>query len=575
MKIRATDSINFKRRLKPSEEAEYCDVLKKAHGRGKKILIVPASSLPNETGVGNLGTKESLDFFDFAKKYWGINEIQILPMGQYHEHHSEYPIYSGTSMELGNHVINIKNYIPSYNVKSNSERVNFHNVVDKDSPQEKALRELYSKQKLNKDFEKFKSENAARLEPKAVYRALCEINGTHRYMQWNETDRNLYDLAPEVRAKRIEEIKKLKSKEMDFYYFKQFLAEDSLKKAKEELNKKGLKLNGDMLCGFSFDEVWANPKAFHKDKSIGWGLPALNLDSPEGEKLLREKVKFYAERYDGFRIDAAWTYVNQPLIKDTHKEMKFYDGKILEIIDDEVKKVKGANFDLKNLMFEFAASDKNFNLYDGSTLKPCVKDRVKIYTSANLSDSWGSNKNFLERNWRPDSFIIGVSNHDSKSIEFSEEQAKTLSKILKIPYEKLTSKKEFKKAKFAEPIGAQNNMIYFMDVLNIDGQFLENDDKLKNYTTQIPRNYQDKYFKALENGEGFNPMDAFEKNFKARGLDKTDPKLFKKIVKYRKILEQKETQTHPAIKWACGIACAGLMLYGLMKYHKNHSQDSI
>ena len=32
-------------------------------------------------------------------------------------------------------------------------------------------------------------------------------------------------------------------------------------------------------------------------------------------------------------------------------------------------------------------------------------------------------------------------------------------------------------------------------------------------------------------------MDALEKAFKAKGLDKDEPELFNKIVKYRKILE--------------------------------------
>ena len=48
---------------------------------------------------------------------------------------------------------------------------------------------------------------------------------------------------------------KLKENEIDFYKFKQFLAENDLKKAKEKLNQKGLKLDGDMICGLSFDET--------------------------------------------------------------------------------------------------------------------------------------------------------------------------------------------------------------------------------------------------------------------------------------------------------------------------------
>lgn len=570
MKICANKNINFQRRLKPSEEAEYSDVLKQASKAGKKVLIVPASSLPNKTGVGNLGTDESQIFFDFAKKYWGINEVQILPTGQYHEHRGKYPIYSGTSMDLGNHVINLEYYTSEQIFPKNTDRVDFKNIIEENSQHERIIKKLYSEGKFKTEFEKFKSENSARLEPKALYRALREINRTHDYRRWNDIDRNLFELDAAEREKRISEIKKLKNETIDFYYYKQFLAEDSLKKAKENLNKNGIKLNGDMLCGFSYDEVWSNPKAFHKDSSIGWGLPALNFDTEEGEKLLREKVKFYAERFDGFRVDAAWTYANQPLIRNGNTERKYYADKILNIIDDEVKKVKGSGFDLKNITHEFATSTDNFNIYDGLYLKPYVAERMKIYTSDHLSDNWGSNKNFLERGWKPDCFIIGASNHDSPKIEATEEQAKTLSKILKIPYKKLTSRKEFIKAKLAEPIRAENNMIYFMDALNLDSQNRE-----QHFTTKIPDNYQEHYFKSLENGEGFNPMDALEKTFKSEGLDKKDPKLFKKIVKYRKILEQKEKQTSPILKWTCGVICSGLIIYGFLKHYKKHHSDSI
>ena len=556
MKISLQNNITFQRRLKPTEEAEYSDVLKRSQTKGKKILIVPATSLPNQTGVGNLGSRKSLEFFDFAKKYWGINEIQILPMGQYHIHNNEVPFYSGTSMDLGNHVINLEYYTTEKPISQIIDRTDFRNVITQDSPQEKILKKLYKEEKFQKEFEKFKNENIKRLEPKALYHALREINGTHDYKKWNEVDNKLFELPLNEREKRIAEIKNLKSETIDFYYFKQFLAEDSLKKARQELNNRGLKLNGDMLCGFSYDEVWSHPNAFHKDTTIGWELPALNFDTPEGENLLREKVKFYAQRYDGLRIDASSTYISQPNIKNGIEQKREYGDKILNIIDEEVKKVKGADFDIKNIMHE--------HLHNGS-------QRVGIHTSDYLSDEWGSNRNFLKLGWNPDSFIIGARNHDSPKIVITDKQKTALSTI----YGEIKNEKEFMKAKLAEPMSAKHNMLFFMDALNIKGQFQNNSDRSLNYAIRIPENYQDKYFKSLENGEGFNPMDALEKNFKAQGLDKTEPQLYKKIVKYKKILEQKEKQTHPALKWCIGIACSGLMLYGLIKYHQNHSQESI
>lgn len=574
MRICSVNNVNFQRRLKPSEEAEYRDVLSKAQNKGKKILIVPASSLPNQTGVGNIGSKEGLEFFDFAKKYWGINEIQLLPIGQYHVHGNTVPIYSGTSMDLGNHVINLENYTSEIPVSQITDRVDFKNVITPDSPQEKILKKLYKEGKFQKEFENFKNNNQTRLEPKALYRALRELNETHDYKKWNEIDKNLFELPLKERETRISEIKRIKAETIDFYYFKQFLAEDSLNKARQELNKRDLKLNADMLCGFSYDEVWANPKAFHKNTKIRWNLPALDFDSPEGEKLLREKIKFFTERFDGFRVDASWTYASQPLIRNNQQIKKDYADKMLNIIDDEASKIKGKDY-LKNIMHEFATSSEDFNIYNGNALKPYVKNRVKIYTSDYLSESWGSNYSFLKRGWNPDSFIIGAANHDSPQKVITETQIQGLSKALGIKPERLKSKKEFIKAKLAEPMSAKNSMIYFMDALNIEGQFQGNADKSLNYAIRIPRNYQDKYFKSLEKGEAFNPMNAFEKVFKSKGLDKKEPELYKKIVKYKKILTQKEKQVNPAIKIACEIICSGLAIYGIMKYckTKNYSHS--
>ena len=586
MKIHNISCVNFERRLKASEEAEYSDVLKRARnkcigdstGENKFILIVPSTSLPNKTGVGNLNSAESLDFFEFAKKYWGINESQILPIGQYHNYGGEYPIYSGTSMDLGVHVIDIEKYASKHDleeiIKNNKikNHVNFANVIDENSSQNKILKKLYDSKKYEKEFEIFKKNNAKRLESKALYRVLREINNSYNYNNWSYIDKNLYNrdiVSEKDYQNRVNEIKAIKSKEIDFYYFKQYLAEDSLKKARKNLNQKGIKLNGDMLCGFSFDEVWAHPKAFIPNTTIGWNLPALDLDSNEGIELLKEKTRFYAERFDGIRMDASWTYINQPNIKNGIKNTKYYEDKILNIIEDEIKKIKGDSWDLKNIMHEFAASKEDFDIYDGYSLKPFVKNRVKIYTSDYLNENWGSNQNFLERGWNNDSFVIGARNHDSKKINPTQEQIEALSKIFKIPAKKLADKKEFIKAKLAEPFNAKYSMIYFADALNIDQQFQGNENKSLNYAVQIPLDYQDKYFSSLEKGEGFNPMDALEKSFKAKGFDKTEPDLYKKIVKYKKILEQKEKQTYPVLKLISGLACLGLIIYLLFKSHKS------
>lgn len=585
MDIKINTALSFKRKLKPREESEYSAVLNDAKkicgNNGKSILIVPSTSLPNETGVGNLGTKESEEFFDFAKKYWGINEIQLLPTGQYHLHSGNYPMYSGTSIDLGTHMIDIKRYATPeeyqsiVNANDIKDKVNFKNVLGINTPQDIVLEKIYDRMTpfQKTEFEKFKAKNESWLENKALFRVLRDDYKTANYKIWNSLDRNLFDnsvVSEQKRNERINELYEKNAKKIDLYKFKQYLADESLREAKAKLNAKGLKLDGDLICGFSYDEVWANPRAFHKDCSIGWSLPALNLESAEGEKLLRLKTKLYAQRFDGARIDASWVYVSPNVINTKTRQLskKDYADKYLDIIDEEFKKVKGENYDLKNIMHEFVANRSDFDIYSNGKLKPYVESRVKVYTSQYINDGWGTNDAYLKRGWNPELFLFGATNHDSQVIDDLNTQKKVLGKILKIPKEKLEDPKEFQKAKLAEPMSAYNNMIFFMNALGIKGFFKGYDDNSKNYNTMIAKDYEARYFEALQKGEAFNPMDALEKTFVAKGLDKENPKLFKKIVKYREILDEAPANNKKSLALKIGIGLLLTCAIGYVIYKK-------
>ena len=585
MKIDFNSQTSFKRRLKPAEEKEFSNVLqqgKKAVGnKGMSVLIVPSSSLPKDLssniGVGNLLNKESEEFFKFARQYWGVDTVQLLPEGNF-RYGSDGRIlpYSGSTLDFGNQIINLEiltkdeygKLITEEDLKSianlnksevKNSLVNYENVITTSSPTENVLKKAYKelliadteeKRNLLKQFENFEKIHADRLEPKSLFYALTDNYNSSDTRNWSKLDHNLFDreFVTEAQAtERIKQIKDTKSFEVRFYNFKQFLAENHLELAKENLHKQGLKLSGDMPCGFSYSERWANPKAFHPFKYalLDWGLPAINLETPEGEALLREKVKHYASKYDKIRIDAAWTYSSQPLtINDVIVDKKEYGGKFISIIEDEVKKVKGSAFKNEDIMYELAADPKIYSPFNGSYLKPEVQNRVKIYCSDSLDKQWGSTQAYKNRNWKDGSYILGASNHDSELYKVLSDEARkktqieTLSEILKIPKEKLSSSKEFIKAKYAEIMRSEHNMFFFTDILNLKGKYQGNAEESLNYRIKIPENYQENYFKSLEKGEGLNIMDALEKAFKAEGLDKSNKDLYKKIQKYKKILQE-------------------------------------
>lgn len=615
MRISSVSNINFKRQLKSYEEADFANVVSQAKEKvgntGNSIFIVPSSSLPQNvnTGVGNLLDKEALKFFDFVKLYFGTNCIQLLPEGRFKNFNNCILPYSGSSIDLGEQLINLEklttnnfgkilssddlNVVQDFNSKFPQNKINYANVIEKKSPTDLVLRKAFKelqkadtdkKKEILKEILKFEEANREWLEPKSIYEALSFKYGTNDYYHWNYFDKNFYNTDVVSLEERINAIKGIKNcelnDEIEFYKFKQFLADKHLSEAKTELNNKGLKLSGDMIIGFSKDECWANPKAFIPNSSINWGLPALNYDSKEGCELLKLKVKVYAKRYDAIRFDAAWAYITQPVVNDlTHnKEKKEYNEKILNLLEDEIKNIKGANFNKEDLMYEMVADTNDFNLFFGYRLKSIARKRNKIFCSSSLDEYWATVDGFKSKGMDNNFYILGTTNHDSEPIRetFANEskritQIETLSKILKIPNEKLASYSEFLKAKFAEPMLAKHNMVFFTEALNIIERYKDNPNMEEDYRVRIVNDYKENYFKSLEKGEGFNIMDALEKIFIKEGLDKKERKLYKKIQKYNRILQNSETKTSPKALLYTGIALGGSIL-AIILYKITHNK---
>ena len=138
-------------------------------------------------------------------------------------------------------------------------------------------------------------------------------------------------------------------------------------------------------------------------------------------------------------------------------------------------------------MYEIVAGKEDYNPFDGFTLKPEVKDRIKIYCSDYLGSDWGSTTAFKNRNWANGSYMLGISNHDSEIHKVLEDEARKrnqideLARILKIPKEKLSTTEEFIKAKYAEIMRSEHNMFFFTDSLNLDGYYQKCKNDPNNY----------------------------------------------------------------------------------------------
>ncbi len=599
-------SVNIKNRvyfgaaLNTKERKDYEDVLcqgKKVLGVKQSALIVNDPCLPQKsslrTGVGNLSSDISSQFFDFMKSYIGIDTVEVLPQGEMHppRHEGFYCPYGGSAMSLGEHLINLElltgedfgSILTTEDIKKVAEAnkspasatiANFENILGKESAQNRVLKGAFENFKglgaahpLAQEYGDFKKENFDALEITPLYEALKKENNTTdrgrwACTRWDDVDRRLLVDDTEDTRKRLAFLREKYADDIEFYTFKQFLAEKSLSYGKEKLNKKGLKLVGDCPLGYSAAEVWANQNAFMPDGFYGWGIPALDYSKmfkPDGSldesgKFIEKKFAYAFKHYDGLRVDVSWGYI-KPHIKRNGSEILATDmqGRILKLIEDTAKRVKGEDFDLKDIWHEIEADEDIFTpfLWGSKTPKPipALENRCKIFTTAYSNPNWGT-VDFLENtaNLEDDEFIIGAGNHDSDPLRHlarnangrKPAQIEPLGEYMKIPEEKLEDPIEFVKAKFGEIFTAKKQMYFYMDVFGRDEIFNasgSNDTNFFRYL--IPEDFERAYHRAVQEGWGLNAMDALRKAFVAKGLDKENKELYDNISHYADKLSEK------------------------------------
>ncbi len=195
------------------------------------------------------------------------------------------------------------------------------------------LRKLESKESkvlsMNKEFEKFKSENASWLEKDALYEALSIKHNNDYWPQWNdELDRNLFNMDTQegriAATQRIEQIKKDFGYEVEFYNFVQYLASKQKEAMKNYALKNGIKMIADRQVAFSDRDCWANQSLFLKGWCLGcppdyfskdgqaWGFNVMDpekLFTPEGALgeggvlMFNLYRKMFKENPGGIRID--------------------------------------------------------------------------------------------------------------------------------------------------------------------------------------------------------------------------------------------------------------------------------
>lgn len=318
----------------------------KVLGKDNFVLIMHGGSFParngEDTGFGSVNSNAGRDIIDYSEGLF--DALQLGPAGKTKS--SDSSPYTGTIFSGNPLFIDLKQLTTKDWCKILSEET-YNNVV-KNNPQQnngktaysyivnaqnEALKEAWNnfknEKKFQKDFEKFKKENAFWLDNDALYEALSIDNGNDYWPIWkSELDKNLLNPKSEEEKasaeKRIAEIKEKYADEIDFYKFCQFVLEKQLLETKKYALKKHIKMIADRQVAFSDRDAWAYqslfldgwclgcpPDYFSKDGQA-WGFPVMDPDKMfnedgslgEGGILMKNLYKkMFKENPGGVRID--------------------------------------------------------------------------------------------------------------------------------------------------------------------------------------------------------------------------------------------------------------------------------
>ena len=137
------------------------------------------------------------------------------------------------------------------------------------------------------DFKAFIQETEQWLVPYAQYSYLRDKNGTADFTQWS--DHNVWD---EAERKDLTNPETEAYKNVEFFYFVQFILNKQMQEAHEHAKAKGVILKGDIPIGVHRHscDVWMEPKYFNLNGQAGappddfsvngqnWGFPTYNWD---------------------------------------------------------------------------------------------------------------------------------------------------------------------------------------------------------------------------------------------------------------------------------------------------------
>ncbi len=322
--------------------------------RGAGVLL-HITSLPSETGIGNLGTS-AYRFIDFLEasgfKYW-----QLCPLGPTGYGDSPYQSFSAFAgnpyfidwdplIEAG--LISSGELAPLHRLRH--DKVEYGPLYEHfwDLIQTASRRFWKAPVQISdySDIEEFQASGAELLEPFAWYKALKNYFGGKIWLEWDPAYRS-YALA---RKTGIEALGLEESIQDEIFY--QYIFFNQWKRLREYANNRGIQIIGDIPIFVSLDssDVWSSPEQFQLDPNTLepthvagvppdyfsadgqlWGNPLFDWAKmkKDGYRWWLKRLETSFELYDVIRVDhfrGFYDYWSVPAGSKTARNGKWKKG---------------------------------------------------------------------------------------------------------------------------------------------------------------------------------------------------------------------------------------------------------
>lgn len=623
---------NFERRLCPVE-VKNC---KKAIQDGLKLLdkevgiIVHHSTTPTlgkfNTGIGTLLSATAAATFIPFLANMGITKIQQEPdnirrswtMSPYAplatgKNIYMIPLEKLTADEYGNILPKeVFNSIVGNRPNKENNNVHYNYVVESyDAALKIAYKNFLEKSHsisnpehpiaiLANEFKDYKSKNSKELEPQAIFEILATEHGTDDWKTWNKTDRNLYNIKNPQQGSgimnRLSFIRNEYAVNIDFYYFKQMLAEREIAIANKVNADNGISIIGDSPIAFTPVEEWQNQDLFMEDVALGcppdffsedgqrWGFSVLKPETifnpdgtlGEGGKLMQNRYeKMFASCNGGARLDHIIGLID-PFVYST-KEPKMTDensGRLYSSPNHKMfgKYTKTSDEEYASILTKIVipAAEKYGLTKDDlicEDLGAVTEPVARVMKNLNLSGIAVTQFDYRGKDTAPEKVIM-LGSHDNPSfIEYTRELFKNsyrskwgkqrfknktdlLAVDTKTPEERKWcyrhklrhNQYEFMKAAFTELFTspAKRVQIFFTDFFGMDKTYNIPGKTDGCWTLRMPNDIEEFYHESLKAGKGFNMPEIIARAIRNKDINSTGRYdfLLEQLDKFAKILKE-------------------------------------